>query len=352
MDRRSRTRAVNPTPGIRNHNGRCQIDFKDPVTGRRKQILTEHSYTATGLKAATRERNRLLRTGIEEYARVPTFAELAQTYLNSADLRPSSRRSSKSRLSNHWMPIIANEPVDAIRFDKLSQIMAQKNHLSVKTRKNILGEARAVFELARKSGYITENPVTRFGRIKDTKTKIDPFTREERDQILAEMSGNALLFYTIRFYCGLRPGEVIALQWSDWKDGFLHVEKEIVEGIRIPSTKTHVARTVRVHTAVERLLRERRGIGPMFVNQYGNEYQRPDTFAETFNKVRNRLGIRYRSPYNVRHTCACMMLSAGMRPGYCAKQLGHSLEQFFSDYADWIDTDESEAQHQIWETFA
>ena len=98
------------------------------------------------------------------------------------------------------MPILANEPVDAIRFDRLSQIMSQKNHRSVKTRKNILGEARAVVELAQKSGYINENPVTRFGRIKDTKTKIGPFTREERDQILSQISGNALLFYAIRLY--------------------------------------------------------------------------------------------------------------------------------------------------------
>ena len=49
-----------------------------------------------------------------------------------------------------------------------------------------------------------------------------------------------------------------------------------------------------------------------------------------------RLGIRYRPPYNTRHTYASMLLMAGMKPAYCAGQLGHSVEIFHSTYAKWI----------------
>jgi integrase len=31
------------------------------------------------------------------------------------------------------------------------------------------------------------------------------------------------------------------------------------------------------------------------------------------------------------------MLEAGMRPAYCAKQLGHSIEMFLGTYTRWID---------------
>ena len=34
-----------------------------------------------------------------------------------------------------------------------------------------------------------------------------------------------------------------------------------------------------------------------------------------------------------------MMLMAGMRPAYCAKQLGHSVEMFLRTYAKWLDGD-------------
>lgn len=60
-----------------------------------------------------------------------------------------------------------------------------------------------------------------------------------------------------------------------------------------------------------------------------------------------KLGIRYRSPYNVRHTTASMMLSAGMKPGYCARILGHRTQMFFSTYARWIDNDENIKQAEM-----
>ncbi len=47
--------------------------------------------------------------------------------------------------------------------------------------------------------------------------------------------------------------------------------------------------------------------------------------------------MRYRPPYNTRHTYATMMLMTGMRPAFCAKQLGHSVEMFLRTYTNWID---------------
>jgi integrase len=47
--------------------------------------------------------------------------------------------------------------------------------------------------------------------------------------------------------------------------------------------------------------------------------------------------MRYRPPYNTRHTYATMMLMAGMTPAFCATQLVHSVEMFLRTYAKWID---------------
>jgi integrase len=50
-----------------------------------------------------------------------------------------------------------------------------------------------------------------------------------------------------------------------------------------------------------------------------------------------RLGIRYRRPYNMRHTYATIMRMAEMSHSFCAKQLGHSTEMFQRTYSKWID---------------
>lgn len=49
------------------------------------------------------------------------------------------------------------------------------------------------------------------------------------------------------------------------------------------------------------------------------------------------LGIRYRPPYNARHTYATMCLMAGMMPALIAKQLGHSIQILLTRYARWLD---------------
>jgi integrase len=47
--------------------------------------------------------------------------------------------------------------------------------------------------------------------------------------------------------------------------------------------------------------------------------------------------MRYRPPYNTRHTYATMKLMAGVTPAFRAKQLVHSVEMFLRTYAKWID---------------
>jgi integrase len=57
-----------------------------------------------------------------------------------------------------------------------------------------------------------------------------------------------------------------------------------------------------------------------------------------------RLGIRYRRPYNMRHSYATAMLMAGMTPAFCAKQLGHSVEVFLTTYSRWIDGSQNDLE--------
>ncbi len=51
-----------------------------------------------------------------------------------------------------------------------------------------------------------------------------------------------------------------------------------------------------------------------------------------------RLGLRYREPYQTRHTFATLALMAGANPAYTARQLGHTnANMLFRVYSTWID---------------
>lgn len=342
MDKRTRSGQPSRHPGVRERDGRCQISYTDS-NGRRKQTLTRFPYNEAGIASATKERNRLIRGG-ENGKKAPTFGELAQIWLDSPDHSPSYRKSAKGILNKYWMPEFGGVAVDAISYAQLLPAFRKTQHLAPKTRKNILAAARSVFSLACESDFIKTNPAAQFGKLKAPSKEIDPFTREERDRILEGLSGNYHLFYGIRFYLGLRPGEVIALDWSDFSPDLktVTISRQVVIGKQRSQTKTGKSRVVSVHHRVRALLKEhpsRFAGGPVFVNQYGNPYKRYFWFAVEFNETLKRLGIRYRSPYNVRHTAATMMLRATRDPLWVAQQLGNSVEMIYRHYAGVIHED-------------
>ncbi|MFY2598722.1 tyrosine-type recombinase/integrase [Achromobacter xylosoxidans] len=72
--------------------------------------------------------------------------------------------------------------------------------------------------------------------------------------------------------------------------------------------------------------------------RYGTAWEDERAFRRSYwSPALKILGIRYRRPYNIRHTYATMMLMAGMRPAFCAKQMGHSIQVFLTTYAKWLD---------------
>jgi integrase len=57
-----------------------------------------------------------------------------------------------------------------------------------------------------------------------------------------------------------------------------------------------------------------------------------------------RLGIRYRRPYNCRHTYATALIMANANHKWASLQMGHSVEMFQKTYTKWIDGDQNEAE--------
>jgi len=124
------------------------------------------------------------------------------------------------------------------------------------------------------------------------------------------------------------------------------VSEAIVLGEYKDSTKTHGARTVHLNSRALAAIKAQKAHtfladkgGWVFLDPKSGERWVDDwTPREMYwRPALRRLGIRYRSPYETRHTYASMMLMAGMRPAFCAQQLGHSVEMFLRTYAKWID---------------
>ena len=332
--------------GISNRGGRCSIRFY--VHGKQRQEQTDFPYSKAGVKDAERYRQQRIRylnaQDPLESIQVPDFGTVAQAWLDSADLTPTGRRTTTGALNRYWMPIFDKIPIDQITYLHLDDVVSHfKQRLKPSTTKRVIAAAAAVFSYAVRAGYTSAAPTAGFRyQIKDTSKVIDPFTRDERDAILGELEGNAKIFFAIRFYTGMRPGEVLALTWDDYDGDAFAVRKQVIEGKKLDSTKTGKSRKVFAPPYIRKVLRETpsrfRG-GHIVQTREGDHYYSSRDLGDLFREAVKRLGIRPRSSYNCRHTCATMMLESGAEPSYCATQLGHTLQVFFKHYATWINPD-------------
>ena len=165
-------------------------------------------------------------------------------------------------------------------------------------------------------------------------------------------------WFQLGFYSGMRsPGEMLGLQVGDID---LRTGKVKIQRIRLTNgqiqhcTKT---RETRIHNlnslskaAIETLLSlpEVKN-GHLFCHEDGEPVLSGKTFRKQLKALLKMLGIRERRMYDMRHTFATFGLMNGVNPAYLAKQLGHSIEEFFKTYSTWINQQLDDVQIKLLE---
>lgn len=165
---------------------------------------------------------------------------------------------------------------------------------------------------------------------------VDPFTPEEQRAILAAASGQARNFIQFALWTGMRTSEMVALDWGDvdWLRGEVRVTRAMTQAAKRQAEVTKTTsgkRSIKLlGPALEAIKaqKEHTFLAGMEVFQNprtlerwtGDQPIRKTMWAHAVKKA----GVRYRRPYQTRHTYASMMLSAGEHPMWVAQQMGHS----------------------------
>lgn len=198
---------------------------------------------------------------------------------------------------------------------------------------NLLIPLRAIFADAVADEHIETDPFLgwRYRRKYNAKDdEIDPFTPDEIKRILAAAESPVRYLFQFAFSTGLRTSELIGLKWSDINDGHFKVQRAVVNGelkkTKTASGKRKVKLLPKAAAALEAL--KQHDIHPegwVFLSpRTGNRWRNDQEIRERdWKPVLKNAGVRYRYPYQTRHTYASMMLSAGENPMWVAQQMGH-----------------------------
>lgn len=207
-----------------------------------------------------------------------------------------------------------------------------------------------VFEFVRLDKLIKDKPCAEVKRAGYQKPGPDPFDLGEVHAILGHLRDHrpeqVLNFVQLMFFTGLRTLEGIALRWADID---FRKKEVLVDGANVydeeaDTTKTYESRIVKLNAmALEALQRQKAHTflagDHVFHDPKTGEpwtYVKITDVRSFWKATLTKLGIRYRRPYNMRHTYATVGLMSGVKPGFMAGQLGHSLRMFFTVYAKWI----------------
>jgi integrase len=234
----------------------------------------------------------------------------------------------------------------AIR-DWLSGVAASNKRLA-----NIQSVLRSALQDAVNDGVIEANPLYgwKYERKDVVKREddVDPFSSEEQTAILDALSGQKRNLIQFALWTGLRTSELCALEWGDidWRRGTLRVQRaktQVSDEAETTKTRSGVREVKLLGPALDALQAQK----PHTFMKGGVVFENPRT-GETWTgdqpirhgvwvPAMRKAGVRYRRPYQTRHTYASMMLSAGESPMWVAQQMGHSDWTMIARiYGRWI----------------
>jgi len=283
-----------------------------------------------------------------------TIGKLLNDFLDQTKCtkETSTYQGYKKVCDGHLFPAFAKVAIQDLKPLTIRKWIGILNCTS-KTANNILIPLRAIIEQALTDQLIKENPLNNIivSKLLDKKTKKsdykpDPFNTDEINAILNATEGQTRNLFKFAFFTGLRISELIGLRWRDidWINNMFRVEETIVaRETKGPKTEAGIRDVLLLPPAIEALKAQRAYTflqeNRIFHNPLTNKpWETSQQIRRTaWIHVLKKAKVRYRNPYQTRHTYASMMLSQGENIMWVSKQLGHvDVEMVMKNYGRWI----------------
>ncbi|HDK7323408.1 TPA: DUF3596 domain-containing protein [Cronobacter sakazakii] len=226
----------------------------------------------------------------------------------------------------------------------------------LKTIRNNLSFLRSAIDEAVTDGLLTINPVTlvsasRYHVIDNSPTtggyEVDPFTPAETAAIYRSCKFQEWEnLFRFAFNTGVRSSELCALRWSDidFTGKTAHIQLARVVGI-VKGTKTKAGtRKIELNGEALAALMSQKQFTAMKSEYVFNDPKTgwPWANADAIRKkawvpTLKEAGVRYRNPYQTRHTFATSHISRGVNLFWLSGQMGHKgPEMIFRHYGSYL----------------
>ena len=341
-----------------------KIDFR--YCGIRCREPLKLKPTATNLKRASNHRGAVLsaiEAGTFDYA--TTFPDSKRRHLfhtieqnfslgdylsiwfgkNRAAYKSSTYEDNERKVKNQLIPALGDIPLTDLHSVHVRD-WAETLTCKLKTVRNIIGPLRTALKHAVEDKYLETNPLADWKYTRQEEPEeyhVVPFTQEEQTAIVSAAKGQSKNFIKFAFWSGLRTSELVALTWDDidFDKGEIRVNKgktKAADKPEKPKTKSSIRQVKLLPPAREALKAQKKLTnGLVFVNEEGTYLTPNDINNDMWKPVLKEADVKYRNPYQTRHTYASMMISASEPLAWVSQQMGHAhVIVTAKKYARWI----------------
>lgn len=317
-------------------DGRLHIEYYVDGVRRRKSTGLEDTPQNRELveHAILPQLDREIKSGNIYAKKIKTFSHYFKKFLAQMD----SNRSYFNKLPQ-WNRL--NREFGDREIDEITRLELKEYLLSLGIKNRSLSIYKsaliAIFELALDDSVISINPAVNIRFKSDNMIDIEYFSKDEVQLLISKATGAFRVYLMIAFHTGLRPQEILALQWGDISDTHITVKRARSRGkISEPKTK-NAYRSVPypkfIYEDIKALFNDS-------IYLFG-EINDSTMFRNIWDKLLEECNIKKRRLYSTRHTYATHLLQSGIVTiNELAGLLGHSSPKItLAHYASVIKPD-------------
>jgi integrase len=291
---------------------------------------------------------------LQTQTEIPSFKDYIYPWFDRQKIawRRSHIVNIESMIEKHFLPFFGKMEInsitrnDILKFRSvLAKVPGRNGRTSITNNRinKIMDPLKRIFEDAAEEFNFT-TPYIRIKPLKIPKSDVQPFSILEVNRILDAVREDYRDYFLIRFFTGMRTGEVDGLKWRyiDFNKRLIKIRETIVAGEEdITKTESSI-RDIRMSQPVyDAFMRQKTHSGRfgkfVFCNREGEALNHNNVTKRVWYPLLAKLRLEKRRPYQTRHTAATLWLAAGESPEWIAHQMGHSnTEMLFRVYSRYV----------------
>src|SRR5215510_4327933 len=247
----------------------------------------------------------------------------------------STASTSGDRIRTHLVADLGSLELHSVTRDLLQAYLEQKaaNGLSFSVVDHLRWDLRAIFRLAVQDGYIPSNPaellfVPRIGSRPSRRV----LSSEQVQAMLNVLDRREQLIVQLALLSGMRPGEILALQWKHVADNHVQVVHRVYRGHLDQPKNERSKRTVALSLSTRQLMhqwrRQQDAADPetwVFPSAKMTPLGRDSAWRWQIRPRLKTIELEWVTFQILRRTHASLSRQAGIDPKLVADQLGHGL---------------------------